>query len=188
MNTFNENDVDRNIKGTSAGGQFATKTQSAAELTLAALGGATRFDDNHEIFYDDNGGQGRYPTYASALDAADGNKKRVWTIVDEGYNDSEKIWRFETEDGDAVVNILADSQKEAHSLAVDEFQNQGHYLSSAEFIYLESVFTGDVDGGEAEWSQVPSEFMHAGGKPGSWLGYMVSVEPWASKHERFAWR
>jgi hypothetical protein len=134
-----------------------------------------------------------FEDYDSALAAAGGNPRRVWTVVESDYPEGEKIWKFDR-DGDEEV-VTADTFEDACEQVAEAFNDrfdsddddEDNQPIDAEFMadYLSGVYTGDQSDYDDEWTPVHPMSILAGNHWVSHLSNLVTNEEWVDEAESY---
>jgi hypothetical protein len=136
-----------------------------------------------------------FEDYDTALAAASGNLRRVWTVTESDYPAGEKIWKFDR-DGDEEV-VTADTFEDACDLVAEAFNSRfdadaddednqpidGDFMAD----YLDSVYTGDQFDYEDEWEPVHPMSISAGPHRVNHLYNIVTAEEWSDEAESYTY-
>jgi hypothetical protein len=181
MSTFDENKVDRTVKGAAGAGQFATQIQSSPELAALGFRTPVDFEDRFTLVRQPNGDV-NFEDYDEALKAAGGDADKVWTVVEGEYPEGPKIWEVSNHFADMTVHISARHEDEAINIASKQFRASAN-ANGSEFnlddeseIWVEGVYVGELDKPET-WSSAPNMYVSPGKHFVNALNFVVTEEP-----------
>lgn len=131
-------------------------------------------------------GSTTFDNLEDAMKAAEGNERRVWTLMDGDVEPGMKVWVFRYNDALPQVCVMADDFDDALSLAIAQVRQDRD--EDVFFEDWEAFFTSNPDDptDQSKWDKAYDTWAVAGVHMGGY-GYAVSRVIWLDEYEEYTY-